>query len=262
MTASDPCVVALCPIRNRRWILHRHINALRAQTVPPRIFYLEGDSTDGTKERLAELAEEGMCGVATLDTGSPFWRRDGEIRYSGDQHASLSHVYNALLDEGLYRFSPVSHFWLLDSDVLPEEGCLEELLRADKDVVAAVVEHSRGVFNFMVGERDGEPRRQNEATALGWFRGDCDGPQYGAPFPATFVSCCVLYRREVLELPRVPCGDEYDPPLHSREVLRVPRFAPHPRSHDFPWVADLKRAGHELWVAPRAKAEHVMEERQ
>lgn len=241
-----PNVVAVTPIRNRDWMVLSHIDSLCDQHARlAAAFYLTGDNEDATLSALRREARapSGFVHVEEFNTNSPHWSRDrpGE-KYTGDDHASLSRVYNRMVDRALERFPDATHLWLVDSDVLPEPGCLERLLEADKDVIAAVVRHSKTAFNFMTGEQDGEPRRGSEAAWLDSSREMMRHPQIRRVLiPATFLSCCVLYRRAVLENP-------------------AHRFAPHPRSHDFPMQAALRASGLDLWVHPLARAEHVMEE--
>ena len=239
-------VAALTPIRNRAWILDRHVQAFQAQTKPPLWhLYTTGDNEDETLERLRNHCHgfsdpDPLIDVDIFDTGCPAWHRSKEPRYSLNDHANLAVVYNHLIDEGLHLFPRSTHFWFVDSDVLPEPGCLEALLEAGEPVCGAVVEHSPGVYSFIVGEAgDGDPARSpSDAEVASHNTG---------VFEVGLVSCCVLYERRVLE-----AKDHNGQHLH--------RFAPHPRSHDFPMMESIREVDELPVVEVRARATHVMEE--
>lgn len=245
----EPFVVVACPIRNRAWMVERHINGLLSQSGPPRrLLYVTGDNADDTEERLRDPAV-GFCGpgeveVLRYDTGCPAWHRSGEPRYSLNDHANLARVYNYCIDKALELWPGATHVWMIDSDIVPEPDVLELLIDANVDAVAPIVPLGKAAWNFMLGYQFRVPQRDgSEAGRLLWDR----------PFPAPFVCASVLYRREVLDY-----VDE-DSAAFDEERALV-RFAPHPRSHDFPMQAALRAAGFQAWVEPRARCSHYMEE--
>lgn len=246
----SPFVVMGCPIRNRAWMVPAHVEAIQRQaTADARLalFYVEGDSTDNTVEVLGE-ARDIWAGTHRpvefihFNTGFPGWRRSGEPRYSMNNHANLALAYNKVIDEALIEYPTMTHLWLVDSDVTPAPDALERLLAADKDVVAAIVLNSPGTYNFMLGMQGGEPWRAGS---------EMDHPP--ELFEATGVTACVLYRREVLAGHGIGALDRHD---GFGMAAGLPRFAPHPRSHDFRMMAALRAAGITTWVEPRAKAAH------
>jgi hypothetical protein len=272
----EPIVVSVTPARNRAWIIREHVAALRAQTRPPDgMIYVTGDnedSTEGDVRRLqrdpATWSPEKRCydpflRVAQFRTGSPHWSRDIEgQKYTGDQHASLARVYNRCLDEALAITPEATHVWLLDSDVIPDSHVLELLLAADKDLVSAVVRNSPGALNFMVRDKPKGEGREPFRSSLDadrlrpWI--DDEGQERFGPFCVSFLSACTLIRREVL----LPRDGSLIPPRPGRmegwecEMLPGVRFAPHPRSHDFPFCATAREAGFSLWIEPRARTAH------
>lgn len=226
-------VVAACPIRNRVWAVVGHVDGLLSQVRPPdALLYVTGDNDDETEEILrAKLyPHRRQAAVDRFDTGCPGWRRDGEPRYSINDHEALARVYNRCLDLALEQWPEATHVWMLDSDVTPDPNVLELLLAADKDLVSAVVPLSERAWNFMLG--------RNWKQGRGPYR---NGTEWAAlslkePIPVTFLAACTLIRREVLEA--------------------WVRFAPHPRSHDFPFCSAAEEAGFGLWVEPRARCAH------
>lgn len=263
--APEPFVVACCPIRNRAWAVMKLYDALCGQGRPPeRLLFVEGDSEDRTRDEILGLIADidqvpgsvGPPGVylRRFDTGCPGWSRDGNPRYSINDHEALARVYNECIDEALRRWTEATHIWMIDSDVEPAPDVLALLLAAEKDVVAAAVRNSPGAWNFMSGrshfrdlswspETDGDPRRNGTEGAV-LFREE--------PLPVALVSACVLYRREVLE--RLETWDE----LTDGTTVHRPRcrFAPDPRSHDFGMMRALRAAGIQPWVEPRARCAH------
>lgn len=254
-SAPRPFVVCACPIRNRAWIAARHAAAVMTQTRPPnRLLYVTGDNEDDTEEALRALyaAYDEEIQVDRFDTGCPGWARDGEPRYSINDHAALAAVYNRCIDQALERWPMLTHLWMIDSDILPDSNVLELLLEADKAIISAVVRNSPGAWNFMRGVRaDREPQRsQDDETAL--QRRD------KAPFRVTFLSACTLFRREVLVGEVI---ERWDGPVGVgepgwRDERKPARYAPDPRSHDFGLVASAKAAGYSLWVHPLARTLH------
>jgi hypothetical protein len=249
---SDPFVVACIPIRNRAWIVERQLAAFQAQRFERMVgFYLAGDCEDDT---LGRLARRPAVTVEVFDTGCPAWHRSREPRYSLNDHANLALVYNRMIDRALELWPQATHLWLCDSDVVPEPDCLRLLLEADKDVISAVVALGpEGPWNFMCEEnpvsKEAE-RSGTEETLLELVR---------YPFPVTFLSACTLVKREVLETLTRVTGyfDSSNVDMKTRDGCR---FAPHPHSHDFPFVASLRAAGYYLWVHPLARTAHHISE--
>ena len=128
-------VVAGGPVRQRMWILERHCAAVLANR-PDQLLYLEGDSTDGTREYL-----ESHTNVIRHDTNAPNFTRDGsegEGRYSS---AIMANLRNTWASEALKRWPQASHLWVVDSDVLPE---VDELQRRADRIGGAEVVRRRG----------------------------------------------------------------------------------------------------------------------
>lgn len=259
---SEPFVVVSIPIRNRAWAVPLLFDSLRRQTRPPdEILFVTGDNDDRTAEVIVETFwsyrdDRIDVTLEEFDTGCPAWRRDGSPRYSLDDHANLAVVYNRGIEEALSRWPQMTHLWLLDSDVVPRPDVLELLLEARLEVVSAMVRNSPGALNFMLGmDAEGNPRRTGGEGARAF--------SMGCPHLVTFLSACTLVERKWLELevaeprPLPPWSEvvEEVPAGPSFDAVRV-RFAPHPRSHDFPFVRRLELAGARLWVHPKAETAH------
>lgn len=226
--------------------------ALDEQDVRPLdAIYVTGDNEDDTAPVLLTGTEYWWPRVHHFNTGCPAWARDGEPRYSLNDHANLAVVYNRCLDLALEGWPDATHVWMIDSDVIPDPDVLELLLAAGKPLVSAVVPLGKQAWNFMCGMEDGEPRRTGfEGRLL----------QAEEPMPVQFLAACTLIRRGVLEAGKDdPC---FATDLRTGEGIYLPkvRFAPHPRSHDFPFCAAARAAGYGLWLEPRARCSHYMKQ--
>lgn len=243
--SSNPFVVVACPIRNREWAVPLFFEGMsRQERYADEYLFVTGDNEDCTELDLCAVGYE--CNlkpvVEVFDTGCPGWRRSGEPRYSINDHAALADVYNRCIDQALERWPEATHVWMIDSDIAPDPGVLRLLLEADKDVISAVVRNSPGALNFMLGVKQpgNEPFRcEVEEGAL--------EARPRRPFQVSFLSACTLFRREVLE--------NWHNLGPGRDDFKV-RYAPDPRSHDFPLCASARAAGYTLWVHPLARTSH------
>lgn len=247
MSRTIPRVLAGCPVRGRETILPRHVDAILNQDAEAEIglFHLvnggDDDEIDKTITALWQSTGEGKTWVRQPINCShevfsiivdPGGEREGELTYRDDNHYALSQLRNEWVESALFWGDDLTHYWLVDSDVLPDPSCLRLLLEADKDIVAAVVKNGPGhTWNFMTG-RDpyGTPTR----TFL-----DEKCAELNIPFRVPLVGACVLIKAEVLR-------------------KMGPAFGAHPRGEDFPFCAAASAHGYDLWVHPLARTTHVM----
>lgn len=156
-------VVAGGIVRNRAWILPRHLEAV-ASNYPDEMFYVFGDCTDDTQ---AELNKPGVTSLCH-DTGEPGYTRDGSDgpRYSSKHMAAERNLWAA---EALKRWPQLTHLWVVDSDVLPNPDVLEKLLDLKAIVAAAFVPIADGITPIhMMGwdHNDNQARRTGEEKLL------------------------------------------------------------------------------------------------
>lgn len=199
-------VVAGCPIRNRGWIAARHREALLANLKeakqlmfhPAYDYYLINDSTDDTALQLASA--RARPNFDEIQTNEPGWARDSEPRYS---MANLARLRNAWLSRAMKYWPGVTHFWCVDSDVLPAVDTLERLLEADKDIVAAPVRNNRDTaFNFL----DWDDGRQMYTRMALREKLNPRRSRHGYPwrlgselFQVHLTGACMLIKREVID---------------------------------------------------------------
>jgi len=237
---EDSFIVAGCPVRNRAWILPRHIFAVSNVAYsdcfhfPNSLFYLWGDCDDDTAMVLSRHRSAGAAVyIDRFDTGFPGWKRDGEgeERYHS---SNMSRVRNVWAERLVGMFPEATHLWNVDSDVLPAPDVLQRLLAVDKPVVGAFVPIADGVTpihmtHFVIDDPGGFKARRmgNEKDQTG-------------PHPVTLLGGCYLIRRDAWEAGL--------------------RWGEHPQGEDGFFGDKSRELGLELWVDPMAKCEHVMEE--
>lgn len=150
--------VRLCaPVRNRAWILPRYLRALEGLEYPPSrlmLHWVVNDSSDDTEGILRAWREMrgGAFGgvlVERIDFGARPNDTHGADRIGGARRAALpilaalrNHLREAAVRAGDWMFS-------VDSDILVRPDTLSRLLRADRDVVAALVVNGRDAWNFL-----------------------------------------------------------------------------------------------------------------
>jgi GT2 family glycosyltransferase len=135
----------------------------------------------------------------------------------------------------------LTHLWLCDSDVIPDDDVLAKLLDADLPVVAAVVRNSpaEGVYNFWCGWRP-----PYAAGGLGGLKHPYrDGSEsskllLSEPFVCSLVGACCLIRRDVID--------------------SGVRYGFHEQGEDLFWSLEAQRNGFLLATHPEARTTHFM----
>jgi len=193
-------VVAGGIVRNRAWILERHLNAVTANG-PDELFYLTGDNEDNTetffnghggKSRPRWESPSGMVydtNYVLNDTGEEGWTRDGieGPRYNSYHMGGQRNLWAMQI---LGKFGKMTHVWNVDSDILPEPDVLEKLLSLNAPVAAAYVPVANNEIPIaMIGwdYSSGMARRTGDEKIL------------TKPHVATLVGGCYLIKRQVLE---------------------------------------------------------------
>jgi len=206
-------------VRNRAWILDRHLEAVRAQTTGPgRLYYLTGDNIDETEDLLAERSVD----YSVLDTGFPGYERTGEPRYHS---SNMGPLRNEWAKTAIRRYDP-SYLWVVDSDVLPSPDSLQYLLSAKKPIVGAWVP---GCTPMMGWDDSGAAVRTGRESL------------HSGVFEATMLGGCYLLRRDFLEaaMPNI--------------------WGEHPQGEDGYLADRARELGFDIVCQPAAVCEHVME---
>lgn len=236
-----PFVVAGGIVRNRAWILRRHLSAVAA-CGPQKMFYVTGDNAD-TTEQILNGMHFAIIGNPLLppeylvhDTGEPGYTRDGSDgpRYRSTHMAAERNLWAA---EALKRWPQATHLWVVDSDVLPEPDVLEKLLAVDQPIVGAWVPGC--------------------TPATGWNALEGRAARTGAedrfrlPFIATMLGGCYLVKRCVFYCPfERGVSPAYD---------FVGPWREHPQGEDGGFGDAVREMGFLMWADPAARCTHLME---
>jgi hypothetical protein len=234
-------VVAGGIVRNRAWVLNRHLGAVRLNK-PDQMFYVTGDNADGTKEvlRIQSFYSGAKWGYADLsylvhDTGEPGYTRDGSDgpRYRSAHMAAERNLWAA---EALKRWPQATHLWVVDSDVLPENDVLEKLLAVGQPVVGAWVPGCTPAAGWNFGAD-----RAERTGAEDSFR---------VPFFATMLGGSYLVERRVF----YP-----DPGLEGGDAPFYGPWREHPQGEDGGFGDTVRALGFQMWADPGARCRHLME---
>lgn len=241
-------VVAGGIVRNRAWILPRHLSAV-ARCRPDAMFYVTGDNEDETNTVLADFAvrtfnelgprapRQAPFNYLVHDTGEPGWTRDGKEapRY---RSAHMAAERNLWAREALERWPQATHLWVVDSDVLPAPDVLERLLALKAPVAAAYVPVGTIPIHMMGWDSEHDrPKRTGEEKLL------------TKPHIVSMVGGCYLIDARLL--------GHYPPPEHSDPPL--PYWKEHPQGEDGGFAESVLRMGANMLVDPLAGCEHIME---
>lgn len=216
------------PVRNRGWILQRHLDALKAMVIPEGVevafFYLLNDSTDNTGEILLENDIESVAYNTNHNSGSV----RGQYSY-----ANLAELRNAFMDMALAYHPDATHILSIDSDILVPSDALQKLLEDDKDIVSMLLCNQpmpiyvRRAHNVMNEDHNGVMQHIYD------FPMD-------EVFPCDLTGACYLIKREVID-----AGCKY---ANDRQ------------GEDIPFCRDAKARGFGIFCDSRVRPIHVMYE--
>lgn len=158
------------PVRNRAWVLPRHINAIKRQKeVSMKFCYIVNDCEDNTE---AVLQNYGIHYVVhNLNSGHGHVR--GQYSYE-----SLAALRNVLLDKFLE--SDCDYLFSCDTDIIIPDGSLKQLIEDDKDIVAMIIRNHPTIMahNVMVKPHPGTAAQHMQHIPRGLFQCHLTGAVY------------------------------------------------------------------------------------
>lgn len=130
------------PVRNRAWIMERHLQSLKQQTVNKHFFYILNDSEDQTEQ----ILNDHQISYMTHNLGKTFGHLRGQYAYH-----NLALLRNILVDEFLK--SDCDYLFSIDTDIIIPEHSLEQLIENDKDICAMLIRNHPRIkaHNAMIG---------------------------------------------------------------------------------------------------------------
>lgn len=130
------------PVRNRAWIMERHLQSLKQQAVQKHFLYLLNDSEDQTEQ----LLNDHRIAYITHNLGKTFGHQRGEYSY-----CNLALLRNMLLDEFLK--SDCDYLFSIDTDIIIPEHSLEQLIENDRDICAMLIRNHPKIkaHNALIG---------------------------------------------------------------------------------------------------------------
>jgi glycosyltransferase involved in cell wall biosynthesis len=171
-------VLVGAPVRNRAWILQRHIDAIKAQDIPFETCYVVNDCTDETESILRRngfrCVRYDLGDVATADPTR-----------NGYSYANLAELRNRLLDE--FLASDCEYLFSVDTDIIIPPGTISRLMQHGVDIVSALIPNSPSMDAYNIMRHIGGGVYQH---ILDWTDGLMEVDATGAVY---------LIRRDVIE---------------------------------------------------------------
>ncbi len=230
--SSGAKVCAVVVTRNRRVLLERCLDALRAQTRrPDAIFVVDNESTDGAREWLR--TQRDLVLIENENTG-------GAGGFARGIDAGLAENFDWI--------------WCMDDDGFPESTALESLLKhSDRDasalncVLLSESDRTRLAFGMPVIGDDQRPRLRSPLRTFAdlKMRADADGlVPAGAFFNGTLLSASAVRQAGNVRAEMFIWGDEQD--MHWRLWRVAPVYTVLDAVHRHP---EAKPGSLPLWKA-------------
>lgn len=161
------------PVRNRGWVLQRHLNALLTQKGFEKEFlYIVNDSVDNTEE----ILKKNNIPYITYNLNSKRGHKRGQYSYE-----NLAILRNKLLDEFLK--TDCDYLFSVDTDVIiPEKDSIKQLIDDNKDIISMLIRNHPKIFAHNVMENG---RHLNEIPK--------------GVFPIDLTGAVYLIKRKVIE---------------------------------------------------------------
>ncbi|WP_427052015.1 glycosyltransferase family 2 protein [Paenibacillus sp. TC-CSREp1] len=116
------------PVRNRAWVLERHLHSLQQQAIQKQFKYILNDSEDQTEI----ILQNHHIPYETHNMGKAYGHLRGQYSY-----AHLAKLRNRLLEEFLK--SDCEYLFSVDTDIIIPPHSLQQLIYNDKDICAMLI---------------------------------------------------------------------------------------------------------------------------
>jgi len=228
---KTPTVMVGAPVRDRAWILPtylEHIYNLNYDKKKIILCFVINDSRDASEsiinKWLAEYGEEYSSTIVVHCNQGQI--PDERTHYVREKiYHTLSIVRNKFLDTALR--SRADYLFSVDSDILVQPETLNELLKSDKDIVAAQIwnDASKRYPNILMKNKAGTIRHYFDFPKNSLFKCDVTGAVY----------------------------------LISRRVLEAGvRYGYHRQGEDITFCEDAKAKRFTIWANTSVCCDHIM----
>lgn len=166
MSEIIPNIILAAPVRNRDWILEEYLKHIKNLDYPKGkigLHFLLNDSSDESVDILEDFRWHEGCyykyiHISNIELGYPadccedgdryISKKDGKFRRDLYSFPALSFLRNMLLDLASLD-KKADYLFSIDTDILVEPDVLSRLLKAEKDIVAALVKNGGDVYNWI-----------------------------------------------------------------------------------------------------------------
>lgn len=139
-----PTIMIGCPISNRRYLINRHLESLYKLDYPKnkiKLYFLVNNCNDGTDSELRDFRNryKNEYMDIVIEKYNMSYRKDMRVTGHRDEtYRRLSELRNYVLSK-----VDTDYFFSVDSDIMVSDNVLIELLKAEKDIIAAVINNDR-----------------------------------------------------------------------------------------------------------------------
>jgi GT2 family glycosyltransferase len=139
-----PTIMIGCPVANRRYLINRHLEGLYKIDYPKdkiKLYFLVNNSNDGTESELNDFrdAHKNEYMDIVIEKFKMPHKKDRRVTgYRNETYRRLVELRNYVLTK-----VDTDYFFSVDSDIIVKENVLLELLNAQKDIIAAVINNDR-----------------------------------------------------------------------------------------------------------------------
>jgi hypothetical protein len=138
-----PTITIGCPISNRRYLINRYLEAIYKLDYPKdkiKLFFLVNGISDGTECELSHFKKhaEGYLDVIIEKYKTTSRKDKRETEYRNETFKRLAELRNYMLSK-----IDTDYFFSVDSDIIVNPNVLIELVKAEKDIIAAVINNDK-----------------------------------------------------------------------------------------------------------------------
>ena len=235
-----PNVTIGCPISNRDYLIDRYLSGIYNLDYPKqkiKLYFLVNNCRDCTEQTLKQFkrkyqSEYGNIIIERYKTTSKQDKRTIKVRQ--EIYKRLADLRNHILDQ-----INTEYFFSLDSDIIVNPNVLKELLKADKDIIAAVINNDKildpygelpNVRSNLLIKYSDEEKKRTGITHLFGFEPD-------EIVEVDVTGACVLL---------------------SNKACKETRYGFHDQGEDVAWAFDAQEKGFKLYAHTGLVQNHVM----